>query len=141
MTGGGDVDLYRELVETKIENGLNEIRSHNERLSQEARKDTDADLKVIKDECDQIQIAIEKLSGQMTEMMTGFKSFRDNLPNAIDEHLEQRRKSTMTHLWDFCRAIFNYLPQVLAAVVSIIIIWAWLTGKLSAIDAATGIGL
>lgn len=141
MPGEGDVDLYRELVESKIENGLNGIKDHTEKVLAEAQKDTDADLKVIKDECDQIQITLERVSSQIADLSASFKSFKDNLPKAIDDHLEQRHKSFVAHMWSWCCHIFNYLPQVLAAIVSIIIIWAWMTGKLSALDAATGIGL
>ena len=141
MPGEGEIDIYRELVETKIENGLNDIKGHTERVLSEAQKNTDADLKVIKDECDQIQMTLERVSTQITELASSFRTFKDNLPQAIDDHLEHRHKSFIAHAWSWCCHIFNYLPQVLAAIVSIIIIWAWMTGKLSALDAATGIGL
>lgn len=141
MPGEGDVDLYRELVETKIENGLNGIKDHTEKVLAEARKDTDADLKVIKDECDQIQITLERVSTQITELSTSLRSFKENLPQAIDKHLEQRHKSWMAHVWGATKVFVTWLPTIITIIVGLIIIRAWLSGEMSPTEAALSMPL
>lgn len=139
MTTGGDVDLYRELVETKLENGLNSLKEQHEKLHEEARKEHQADISVLKDECDQIQIAIEKLGYQLTEVANSLKAHKEGLPHAIDLRIEERRKTFAEQSWAFTKKAAQVISALVTIIVSIIIIRAWMTGGLTSIDMATSI--